>query len=180
MAELFTADEILALWNEQKTQKQLDEEAEVDCLRKDLASANAVLSDAIDRYRKKKLKAKSKASAKAEDPFKELASYQTREDIRTEYGWELITENEMERLMNLWDLREEMKGKHPGPYTDRVIEMLERARIHLLEPEQEEKLIAYDKRYRDKKKLAQKIAGANAHRADEWEKTMNPAIKDLR
>lgn len=58
--------------------------------------------------------------------FAELDAYSSQEDIRTAYGYEMISESEMDRLMNLWELREQSKQTE-GPYRDRCVEMLELA-----------------------------------------------------
>lgn len=97
---------------------------ELDQLNADLRKTEELIRGALLRYRKDKLKKKSLKKA-AEDEFAELEDYPTRESIRDNYGWGMITENEMERLFYLWDLREEQKTrKQSEKYEDGVTKML--------------------------------------------------------
>jgi hypothetical protein len=124
---LTSKQEVLDFWAKNETSDARVERLEIEALKKDIRIAQEYITDALAGYRKKKLKAKSKAAASSETVFAELDDYQTREEIRDAYGWEFITENEMSRLMNLWDLRAESKSKS-GVYRDRVTDMLESAR----------------------------------------------------
>lgn len=167
MPDLTTAEEVMKFWDNNRTKESKDEEYEVQQIKKDLATANEYLTDAIARYRKKKLRAKSKAAAQAEDPFKDLEGYDSENAIADAYGWDAITENEMKRLMNLWELREAQKNKRPTPYTDEVTGMLDRARAFLLTDEQEDKLKAYERKRREMWEQAVQVARENSERARE-------------
>lgn len=123
---LITAQEVLDLWAKNETTEAKQERREMTALKKDVGTAQESIQDAIGRYRKVKLRARSKAKANSADVFWELEQYSSMEDIRSAYGYEMITEAEMDRLMALWELREQ-STKKSGPYTDRVIEMLELA-----------------------------------------------------
>lgn len=165
MPDLTTAEEVMAFWDENRTREALDEEAEIEQLKKDLATANEYLSDAIARYKKKKLRARSKAAAQADDPFKELEEYSGEDAIMDAYGWGSITEKKKDRLLELWELREEQKNKRPGPYTDEVTGMLERARALLLTDEQEDRIRAYERKRREMYEQAKRVAMENSERA---------------
>lgn len=119
-----TAEDVLKVMRHDN--KRLDEALdELDQLTADWKKASDLIGSAIVRYRKEKLKKKTLKAAAEEDEFSELADYQTRESIRDLYGWDMITENEMERLFYLWDLREEQKKKKKSEiYEDGVTKML--------------------------------------------------------
>ncbi len=111
-------------WAQNESSEAKAEKREIESLRKDIRTAQKHIEDALARYRKKRLNARSKAAANSAAVFAELEDYRSAEEIRDAYGWELISEKEMDRLMNLWQLREESKTK-TGVYTDRITEMLE-------------------------------------------------------
>lgn len=114
---LTTPQEILDLWAKTESTEAKEERLAIKSLRRDVETAQEIIQDAIGRYRKQKLRARSKAKANAADVFSELDEYSSIEDIRNAYGYEVITEHEMDRLMNLWELREQSHEKE-GPYTD--------------------------------------------------------------
>lgn len=120
-----TADEVLKVMRNDS--KKLDDALdELEHLRADLRKARELITNAVIRYRKEKLKKKTLKKAEEEDPFAELAEYTSRENIRDCYGYDMITENEMERLFYLWDLREEQKQKKcQEVYQDEVTKMLD-------------------------------------------------------
>lgn len=109
--------------------KKLDDALdELEQLRADLRKAGELIAGAVIRYRKEKLKKKSLKAAAEEDEFAELEDYTSREDIRNCYGYDMITEAEMDRLFYLWDLREEQrKKKKDAAYEDGVTKMLHQA-----------------------------------------------------
>lgn len=122
-----TEEEVLKIMRHDN--KRLDEALdELEELTADIKKASDLIGSAIVRYRKEKLKKKSLKAAAEEDEFTELADVTTRESIRDLYGWDMITENEMERLFYLWDLREEQKKKKKGEiYQDGVTKLLDTA-----------------------------------------------------
>lgn len=123
MAELYTADEVMDFWDANATAEEKAKRAEISNIEKDMDTARKYVRDAIARYRKDKTRSRSRA--KAEDPFVDLAEYTSRQDIQEAFGWGLISEKEMDRLWNLWDLREQSKSKKD--LDDRVTMMLEAA-----------------------------------------------------
>jgi len=159
MADLYTADEVMDFWDSHATAEQKAERAEIESIRKDVDTARMYIKDALARYRKDKTKSRSKA--KAADPFADLADYSSKEDIHNAYGWGMISEAEMDRLWNLWDLREESKNK--ATLEDRVTEMLELA-IRAAGKQYTEKLLDYDARRSKMRREAENVARANLMR----------------
>lgn len=127
--------------------KKLDEAMdELDALNADLRKVSELMTNAVIRYRKEKLKKKSLKKAEDENAFSELDDYTTREDIRNCYGYEMITEAEMDRLFYLWDLREEQRTKKKSEvYEDQVTKMLQQG-MNMIED-----------RYRDRKEELEEI-----------------------
>lgn len=123
---LTTADEILDLWARNETPEAKVERRAIEALKKDIQTAQDSIQDAVSRYRKAKLRTRSKAKANSEDIFRPLEEYDSQVDIQNAYGYEMITETEYDRLMELWELRAQSVQK-AGPYKDRVVEMLELA-----------------------------------------------------
>lgn len=159
---LTTKEEILAFWRQHESVEAKMERKEAEALKKDIQTAQTAIKDAIARYRKVKLRARSKAKANGESPFRELEDYASIEDIRNAYGYEMISEKEMERLMTLWELREQADRKS-GPYTDRVTEMLELA-SQVIWKAYGEKVMQYDEKICAMSKEAGRIAEENFQR----------------
>lgn len=122
-----TPEEVLKVMrhDNKKLDEQLDELEELEA---NLRKASELIAGAVIRYRKEKLKKKSLKAAEEEDEFAELNDYTSRENIRDCYGYEMITEAEMDRLFYLWDLREEQKTKAKNTvYEDEITKMLHQA-----------------------------------------------------
>lgn len=122
-----TEEEVLKVMRHDN--KRLDEALdELDALRANMRKAGEMITGAVIRYRKEKLKKKSLKAAEEDNEFAELDDYPTREEIRNCYGYDMITEAEMDRLFYLWDLREEQrKKKQSAVYEDAVTKMLHQA-----------------------------------------------------
>jgi len=101
-------------------------EREFKEIRKDIYTARNVIADGLARYKKKMLKARSKKQAEDLSVFAVLDGFSSKLDIQNAYGYADITEDEMRRLYELWDLREE-KITADGRFEDRVTQMLKRA-----------------------------------------------------
>ena len=162
-----TAQEILSLWAKNETPEARRERLEIKALRRDLETAQEGIQDAIARYRKVKLRARSKKQANSPDVFAELDAYSSQEYIRTAYGYEMISESEMDRLMNLWELREQSKQTE-GPYRDRCVEMLELAGQAVWDA-YSAPILAYEEKvsqmYRDAERIAAENRRWNTERA---------------
>ena len=89
-----------------KSREYLDKEREAAKIRKDILTARSIITDGINRYIKKMLRARSKKQAEDLSVFDELKDYTGIEDIRNAYGWGFITEAQMDRLMEMWEARE--------------------------------------------------------------------------
>ncbi len=160
MADLYTAEAVMDFWDRNTTQQVKDERYRIEQIKKDRDTARKYIKDALARYRKDKTRSRSKA--KAEDPFADLEPYSSREDIRDAYGWEFITEKEMDRLIKLFDLREESKNK--TTLEDRVTEMLELA-FRACGSEYDEEIMDYEKKRADQWHEAERIARENLMRS---------------
>lgn len=160
-----TAQEILSLWAKNETSEARRERLEIKALRRDLETAQEGIQEAIARYRKVKLRARSKKQANSPDVFAELDAYSSQEDIRTAYGYEMISESEMDRLMNLWELREQSKQAE-GPYRDRCVEMLELASQAVWDA-YSAPILAYEEKVSQMHRDAERIAAENRRRNTE-------------
>lgn len=156
-----TPEEVLKIMRHDN--KKLDEQLdELEALRANLRKANELISGAVIRYRKEKLKKKSLKAAEEESEFAELEDYNSREDIRNCYGYEMITEAEMDRLFYLWDLREEQREKKKGEvYEDEVTTMLHQAAN------------AMEYRYKDRKEELEEIECTARAEAERRAKAIN-------
>ncbi len=143
--------------------KKLDEQLdELEELEANLKKANELIAGAVIRYRKEKLKKKSLKAAEEEAEFAELEDYPTRESIRDCYGYDMITEAEMDRLFYLWDLREEQKNRKKSTvYEDAVTEMLQKASN------------AMEDKYRDRKEELEEVRWKAEQEAQRRAKTIN-------
>ena len=156
-----TADDILA--KRKPTAEDLAEAQEVEAIRKAILTAKGAIHDAKARYIKQRLRSKSKQKA-AEDPFEELKDYESRQQIHDDYGWGFITEARMDRLMELWDAREESRKKNANAvYEDHVTRMLDTAWAAIGE-EHVERLHAYDQKEKFRRQEAERIAKENNER----------------
>lgn len=110
-----------------------DQLRELENLRDDMRKAREYISKCKQRYMKDKLKKKSMAEVNADDMWKDLEPYNTRRDIENFYGFDGISAEEFDRLIELWDLREEQREKNKGKpeYEDNITVMLDWAMNHL-------------------------------------------------
>ena len=109
-------------WGDLKENKK-----KADEIRKDCSTARGIINDALTRYIKKKVGARSKKQA--EDMalmFKDLEEYKSEREIEDAYGWDIITEKEADRLKDLWRKREQYVNES-GKYQDRVTDLVQRA-----------------------------------------------------
>lgn len=151
-----TKSELLAEWANHPDQRK--EEREVKEIRKAMEDSRAVIQDALTRYVKKKTKARSLAKAE-EDPFAELAGWESLDQIQDAYGYGEITADRRDKLNDLWDAREAARHhrKSDDKYHDRVTEMLETA-IRRVGNEYADLLFAYDQKRRDIEKQCEQLA----------------------
>lgn len=152
----YNSDELVEYWDKNATLEDKQERYEIEEIKKDIEVARKYLKDCLSKYRKDKTRSRSKA--KSSDPFSELDMYNSREDIRDAYGWEFISEKEMDRLIYLWDLREESKNK--TALEDRVTMIIEHA-IQAAGDEYFEQIYAYDVKRGKMRKEAERIVMDN-------------------
>jgi len=119
-----------------------EKEREAKAIRKDIATACGIISEGILRYKKKRLHARSKKQAEDLSVFDDLKDYESKKEIQDAYGWEFISEAEMDRLTAMWDAREQCIDAQ-GKFSDRVTEMLEQA-LRSCGEEYYDKLAAFD------------------------------------
>lgn len=101
--------------------------AKADSLKRDIATARKIIDNGMKQYIKRKIGARNKQQIEDQEAFyADLAGYDSKKDIQDAYGWDLISETEMDRLNAMWDAREIAK-QNAGKYSDRITEMLEAA-----------------------------------------------------
>lgn len=163
-----TKEEVLELFQGAEFRQK---QREIQAIRKDIATARGIIADGQTRYIKKRLRLRSKKAAE-ENPFADLANYNSQEDIRNAYGWEIITEHEMDRLMALWDAREKSLASDEK-YEDRVTQMLERA-LNAIGDEYIDQLSDFQELERRMEADAERIARENQQR--DWERNYGGAV----
>ena len=131
--QYWTTKDGIEFLRDRMSEKFRDQLRELENLREDIRKAQEYIIKCKQRYLKDKLKKRTMADAVNEDPFKELEEWETRESIRDAYGYEMITEEQLDHLMNLWELREEQKRKNKGKaeYEDDITIALDWALSHL-------------------------------------------------
>lgn len=152
-----TKSELLAEWASQPG--QLKKEREVKAIRKAMDDARAVMQDGLTRYVKKKTKARSMAKAEA-DPFAELEGWESVEQIQNAYGYDEITADKRDKLLDLWEAREAAQNSRKAgdnKYHDLVTEMLETA-IRRVGNEYADMLFEYDQQRREAEKQCEQLA----------------------
>ena len=141
-----TKSELMTEWASQPG--QLKKEREVKAIRKAMDDARAMIQDGLNRYVKKKTKARSMAKAEA-DPFSELEGWESMEQIQDAYGYGEITADRREAARN--------SRKGADKYHDLVTEMLETA-IHRVGNEYADMLFEYDQQRREAEKQCEQLA----------------------
>ena len=139
---------------------------EIQAIQKDIATVRGIIADGHARYIKQRLRLRSKKAA-TEDPFADLSGYNSKKDIQEAYGWEIISEAEMDRLNALWDAREASLSAD-GKYEDRVTRMLEKA-LSSIADEYIDRLMDFQELERRMEADAERIAKENRQR--NWERT---------
>lgn len=142
-----------------------ERQREIRAIQKDISTARGVIADGIARYKKARLRVRSKKVA-TEYPFADLEGYNSKKDIQEAYGWEIITEAEMDRLNALWDAREASLSA-AGKYEDRVTKILERA-LNSVADEYIDQLADFQELERQMETDAERIAQENRQR--NWER----------
>lgn len=157
-----TREDVLQMLQGQDFREQ---KREIQALQKDIATARGIIADGIARYIKQRLRLRSKKAAE-ENPFADLEGYNSKKDIQEAYGWEIISEAEMDRLNILWDAREASLSA-TGKYEDRVTKMLERA-LNSVADEYIDQMVDFQELERRMDADAERIAQENRQR--NWER----------
>lgn len=165
-----TKEEVLLLLQSEDFRAQ---QREIRSIQKDIATARGIIADGQTRYIKQRLRLRSKKAAE-ENPFADLEGYNSRKDIQEAFGWEIITEAEMDRLNALWEARESSLSA-TGRYEDRVTQMLERA-MNAVGDEFIDQLSDFQEMERRMEADAERIACENRQR--EWERKHGGGIAD--
>jgi hypothetical protein len=123
-------------------------------VRRDMAKAYNIISDAKARYIKTKLKARSKKQTGDNTLlFGDLEPYSSKDEIQEVLGYGDITITEYDRLMLLWREREKQSAAD-GKYSDRVIEMIDKV-LWRIGDEYQALLEEYDELNRENEKNQQ-------------------------
>lgn len=147
------------------------QQREIQAIQKDIATARGIIADGQTRYIQQRLRLRSKKAAE-ENPFADLEGYNSRKDIQEAYGWEIITEAEMDRLNALWDAREASLSSS-GKYENRVTQMLERA-LSAIGDEYIDQLSDFQELERRMEAEAERIAQENRQR--DWERAYGGGV----
>lgn len=125
---------------------------------KAIKGGQVMTMDGLNRYVKKKTKARSMAKAEA-DPFAELEGWESMEQIQDAYGYGEITADRRDKLTDLWEAREAARNSRKGAdkYHDLVTEMLETA-IRRVGNEYVDMLFEYDQQRRKAEKQCEQLA----------------------
>lgn len=163
-----TKEEVLLLLQGEDFRAQ---QREIRSIQKDIATARGIIADGQTRYIKQRLRLRSRKTA-VENPFVDLDGYNSKRDIHDAYGWEIITEAEMDRLNALWDAREASLSSS-GRYEDRITQMLERA-LNAIGDEYIDQLSDFQELEQRMEAEAERIAQENRQR--DWERAHGGGI----
>lgn len=104
-----------------------EQEKQAEKLKKDINAAALIIKDGLARYKKSKLKARSKKQAEdSRAMFAELDEYSSIDEIHDLYGYDEISEKEYDRLRGLWELREKYANTKME-FEDGVTKLLDNA-----------------------------------------------------
>lgn len=154
------------------TTEQQKKTHEMQAIYKAQETARQAIREAMNRYIKKKTRARSVAKAEA-DPFAELEGWESLDQIQEAYGYGEITSDRRDKLTDLWEAREaaQRKGKKDGKYHDLVTDMLARA-IHSVGNEYADEIAAYEEERRMRRSYYEKVENrANGGASDDGEES---------
>ena len=140
------------------TTEQQKKAHEMQAIYKAQETARQAIQEAMNRYIKKKTRARSVAKAEA-DPFAELEGWESLDQIQEAYGYGEITADRRDKLTDLWEAREVARNSRKGAdkYHDLVTEMLETA-IRRVGNEYADMLFEYDQQHREAEKQCEQLA----------------------
>lgn len=157
------------------TTEQQKKAHEMQAIYKAQETARQAIQEAMNRYIKKKTRARSVAKAEA-DPFAELEGWESLEQIQEAYGYGEITSDRRDKLTDLWEAREaaQRKGKKDGKYHDLVTDMLARA-IHSVGIEYADEIAAYEEERRMRRSYYEKVENRANGLQEEEPDPLSPA-----
>lgn len=157
------------------TTEQQKKTHEMQAIYKAQETARQAIQEAVNRYIKKKTRARSAAKAEA-DPFAELEGWESLEQIQEAYGYGEITSDRRDKLTDLWEAREaaQRKGKKDGKYHDLVTDMLARA-IHSVGNEYADEIAAYEEERRMRRSYYEKVENRANGLQEEEADPLSPA-----
>lgn len=122
------------------------EQKEVISLEKDILKARSLIRDAMARYKKTKLRARSKKQAEnIKEMFADLELYNFDErELLDAYGYGVISKKEYDRLLGLLYRYQKFISKE-GKFRDRVTDMLEYA-LNCIEDPYREQIEEYNQK----------------------------------
>lgn len=157
------------------TTEQQKKAHEMQAIYKAQETARQAIQEAMNRYIKKKTRARSVAKAET-DPFAELEGWESLEQIQEAYGYGEITSDRRDKLTDLWEAREaaQRKGKKDGKYHDLVTDMLARA-IHSVGNEYADEIAAYEEERRMRRSYYEKVENMANGLQEEEPDPLSPA-----
>lgn len=158
------------------TTEQQRKAHEMQAIYKAQETARQAIQEAMNRYIKKKTRARSAAKAEA-DPFAELEGWESLEQIQEAYGYGEITSDRRDKLTDLWEAREaaQRQGKKDGKYHDLVTDMLARA-IRRVGDEYADEIAAYEEERRMRRSYYEKVENRANGLQEEEPDHLSPAM----
>lgn len=158
------------------TTEQQKKAHEMQAIYKAQETARQAIQEAMNRYIKKKTRARSAAKAEA-DPFAELEGWESLEQIQEAYGYGEITSDRRDKLTDLWEAREaaQRQGKKDGKYHDLVTDMLARA-IRRVGDEYADEIAAYEEERRMRRSHYEKVENRANGLQEEEPDHLSPAM----
>ena len=158
------------------TTEQQKKAHEMQAIYKAQETARQAIQEAMNRYIKKKTRARSAAKAEA-DPFAELEGWESLEQIQEAYGYGEITSDRRDKLTDLWEAREaaQRQGKKDGKYHDLVTDMLARA-IRRVGDEYADEIAAYEEERRMRRSYYEKVENRANGLQEEEPDPLSPAM----
>lgn len=158
------------------TTEQQKKAHEMQAIYKAQETARQAIQEAMNRYIKKKTRARSVAKAEA-NPFAELEGWESLDQIQEAYGYGEITSDRRDKLTELWEAREaaQRQGKKDGKYHDLVTDMLARA-IHHVGYEYADEIAAYEEERRMRRSYYEKVENRANGLQEEEPDPLSPAM----
>lgn len=155
------------------TTEQQKKAHEMQAIYKAQETARQAIQEAMNRYIKKKTRARSVAKAEA-NPFAELEGWESLDQIQEAYGYGEITSDRRDKLTELWEAAQR-QGKKDGKYHDLVTDMLARA-IRRVGDEYADEIAAYEEERRMRRSYYEKVENRANGLQEEEPDPLSPAM----